>query len=274
MPDPCTAIEGKESFFSEQLGPALAEAVGCKHLPIVAYLLEQGTLVSGNIMILALGNTDEATAMFQTFLSHGWDINSKTDLGNTMLKWAGFPFPFCTSKFSLTSCRHVVLNQDLSRWFLSHGADPNACSKPGSTLLDVVAANSTPTVFDLFIDHGARLEDSDALISSAGERENRPGRVEMMAHLLDMGMDISAIGRRDYPPSRRMGRGTPLHAAVGARAIDRIEFLLERGTDMEKRNTLGQTPMEYAAAKGFATSEALLRSRRREIDDTGLAAFR
>ena len=92
----------------------------------------------------------------------------------------------------------------------------------------------------------------------------------MMAHLLDMGMNINAIGRRDYPPSRRIGRGAPLHAAVGAQAIDRIEFLLERGADTGLRNTLGQTPMEYAVAKGFAISEAFLRSRGRENADTGL----
>ena len=90
-----------------------------------------------------------------------------------------------------------------------------------------------------------------------------------MAHLLDMGMDINAIGRRDYPPSRRIGRGTPLHAAVGARELERIEFLLEKGADMEVRNTLCQTALEYAVAKGFATSEAFLRSKRRETVDTG-----
>ena len=71
---------------TKQLGPALGAAVGCKHLHIVAYLLEQGAVISGNDMILALGETDEAIAMFQMFLDHGWDINSKTDLGNTMLK--------------------------------------------------------------------------------------------------------------------------------------------------------------------------------------------
>ena len=94
----------------------------------------------------------------------------------------------------------------------------------------------------------------------------------MMTHLLDMGMDINGIGRRDYPPSRRIGRGTPLHAAVGARELERIEFLLERGADMEVRNTLGQTPLEYAVAKGFATSEAFLRSKMRDIAGTDLGA--
>ena len=159
----------------------------------------------------------------------------------------------------LTSSRHIVTDEKLTRWFLSHGADPNAYGSPGATILDVAAANSTPTIFELLLSHGAKLEASDALHSAMGEREKRPGRVEMAAYLLDLGLDINALGRRDYPPSRRIGRGAPLHAAVTSQQIDRIEFLLKRGAGIEVRNTLGQTPLEYAVAKRFATSEALLR---------------
>ena len=81
-----------------------------------------------------------------------------------------------------------------------------------------------------------------------------------MAHLLDLGFDINAMGRRDYPPSRRIGRGTPLHAAVHTQQTDRINLLVQRGANLEIRNTLGQTPLEYAVAKGFATSETMLRN--------------
>lgn len=238
---------------SEHLTPPLAAAVGAKHLAIVAYLLDQGATISGNIMVLALGDTNDAIAMFQTFLEHGWDINSKTDLGNIMLK-------------------HIVRNEELTRWFLSHGANPNAYGKPGSTILDVAAANSGPAVFELLMTHGARLEDSDALHSAAGARKNRSGRVEMMAYLLDLGMDVNAIGRREYLPSRRIGRGAPLHAAVAAQEADRIEFLLKRGADVEVRNTLGQTPLEYAIAKEFTTSETTLINMRMEADREGASS--
>ena len=66
----------------QTLVPALAAAEGSKSLRKVAYLLEQGAVISGNVVVLALGETDDAIAMFQTFLDHGWTINSKTDLGN------------------------------------------------------------------------------------------------------------------------------------------------------------------------------------------------
>ena len=81
-----------------------------------------------------------------------------------------------------------------------------------------------------------------------------------MRHLLDLGFDIDAIGRRDYPPSRRIGRGTPLHAAVRTQQTDRINALVQSGANLEIRNTLGQTPLEYAVANGFVTSETVLRN--------------
>ena len=157
--------------------------------------------------------------------------------------------------------RHVIRDEKLVRWFLAHGADPHVDGvKAGATLLDVAAANSTLAIFDLLQAHGAKLTDSDALHSAAGEREKRPGRVEMMDHLLGLGVDINALGRREYPASRRIGRGTPLHAAVATQQIDRIQFLVQKGADLETRNTLHQTPLEYAAAKGFTISATALRS--------------
>ncbi|KAL9101796.1 MAG: hypothetical protein Q9163_002992, partial [Psora crenata] len=149
------------------LGPALGRAISSKHARIVAYLLSQGAVITGNDMILALGETDAAIAMFQTFLDHGWDINSKTDLGNVMLK-------------------HIISNPPLVAWFLTHGASATNDAPPGSTLLDVAAANSTPAVIDLLIAHGALLSSSDALHTAAGQLQARPGRDDMLAHLLDL----------------------------------------------------------------------------------------
>ena len=159
----------------------------------------------------------------------------------------------------LTISRHVLGNERVTRWFLENGANANF-GKIGSTLLDVAAANATTQVFDLLVAHGARIEESDALHSAAGERENKPGRVDMMTHLLGMGFNVNAIGRRDYPPGRKIGRGTPLHAAMAPQQTERIDLLLRHGADTEVKNTLGQTPLEYTVEKGFRRSENFLRS--------------
>ena len=149
-------------------------------------------------------------------------------------------------------------DEELTTWFLDHGADPNAFGKPGATILDVAAAGATPAVFDLLLKHQARLEDCDGLHSAAGELGGTPGRVTMMALLLDKGMDINALSKTEYPSTRGRGRETPLHAAVTSQQRDRIEFLIKRGADRSVKNTLGQTPWEYAVARGFDNSIKVL----------------
>ncbi len=72
---------------ARHLASTLAAAIRGKHPQVVSYLVKQGAVISGNDMVLALGNTDDSILMFQTFLDNGWDINGKTDLGNVMLKY-------------------------------------------------------------------------------------------------------------------------------------------------------------------------------------------
>jgi ankyrin repeat protein len=90
----------------------------------------------------------------------------------------------------------------------------------------------------------------------------------MMEYLLDLGMDVNALWRREYPPSRRKGRGTPLHAAVSSQERDRIVVLLERGADARIKDTLERTPMEYAVEKGLERAVGILR----EYEEIGKAA--
>jgi len=83
-PAPLTALHLNSTF---------VEAVSYHHPSIASYLHDEGAEVSDNILVLALGvlgETDKAIAMFQTFLDHGWNINSKTGLGVPVLKYSLF----------------------------------------------------------------------------------------------------------------------------------------------------------------------------------------
>lgn len=70
---------------ASHLQGSLAAAMSSSRPAIVSYLLDQGAVVSPNMIVTALSNNDPR-AMFQTFLDHGWDVNSKTGLGVTALK--------------------------------------------------------------------------------------------------------------------------------------------------------------------------------------------
>lgn len=224
----------------KHLQSPLTGAIAAGKINVVAYLLEHGAELSPLNITQAMGPR-QSLEMFQTFLDHGWDINSNTDMGAPALK-------------------NVVTDSATTRWFLSHGADPAAVGGIGFNILDVAAANSSPAILDLLIAHGAKIEGSDALHSAAGECENVPGRVEMMVHLIDdLGMDIDAIERSGPPAGRGLGRGTPLHSAVYAGKREAIHCLVERGADQNAKNSLGQTPLEFAIAQDLPESESTLK---------------
>ena len=113
-------------------------------------------------------------------------------------------------------------------------------------------------MLDFLIEHGLKLEDSDALHTAAGAIEAPPGRIEMMEHLLDLGMDINAIEKEGLPDSTDTGRGTPLHCAVYAENKEHVAFLLKKGANKETKNTLGQTAIDFAESqKSWRTLELL-----------------
>ena len=116
-------------------------------------------------------------------------------------------------------------------------------------MLDVAAACSSVEVLDLLIEHGLKLEDSDALHSVASAIDGPPGRLDMMAHLLALGMNINAIEKVGAPESRGTGRGSPLHSAAYVELVEHVAFLLDKGADKTIKNTLGQDVTEFAKAQ-------------------------
>ena len=138
----------------------------------------------------------------------------------------------------------------LVRWFLDHGADPSLRGRragvQGAHMLDVAAASSSPAVLDLLIERGLKLEDSDALPSAISAVDGPEGRLEMVAHLLDLGCDINAVEKEAPPSSTGLSSGTPLHTAVLIDNPDYVSFLLDKGADREARNTAGQNVTEFA----------------------------
>ncbi|MCJ1383856.1 hypothetical protein MMC17_006970 [Xylographa soralifera] len=186
--------------------------------PLVAsFLFDQGAVLDGYIVQNAMHGS---LAMLQVFLDHGWDINERTDTGAPALK-------------------HLMGNDSKVEWFVNHGADPMVCGSHGESIITVAAANATPAAMDMLL--------ADSLHAAVQSGKNKPGRIEMMQHLLDLGMDINEIEHRHYPPSRGWGQGTPLHTAVRWGNIKAITLLLERGAEQGVKNSSGQTPSDVAA---------------------------
>lgn len=127
----------------------------------------------------------ESLPIFELLVEKGWDVNSPVMSGQTAL-----------SAF--------VKNEALLRWFLEHGADPNLgpplspqpdstpVPKSGSTL-NCAASVATPDVFDLLLQNGAVLENSQPLHMAAASPEDS-GRIPMMEYLIGKAEGLPGCG--------------------------------------------------------------------------------
>ncbi len=108
-------------------------------------------------------------------------------------------------------------------------------------VLDCAAGVSTVTVFDLLLEHGAKLENSLPLHAAA--KSDKDGeRISMMAHLLELGVDVNGSDDSRGP----YGFGTPLHHAIRERHIQIVRFLLGKGANPHIRNRAGDTAFGQA----------------------------
>jgi ankyrin repeat protein len=66
------------------------------------------------------------------------------------------------------------------------------------------------------------------------------GHAAKIKRLLDQGIDVTSRIEGEYP-------GTVLHAAVGNARVDCVKLLLERGAQVDAKNSQGETPLHLAA---------------------------
>lgn len=161
--------------------------------------------------------------------------------------------------------RTVLGNEPLVEFLLDHGADINARSdRWDTTSLDVAAAANGVAVVKFLLAHGAKIAGANPLHQAASSSTKTHDQQEMMAFLIDeTGIDINALSTFGHRINKVNGdeNGTPLHAAIRSGEEHRVIFLLDRGSDLEKKNEMGDTPLEYARRWGFAEGVRILEER-------------
>ncbi len=144
--------------------------------------------------------------------------------------------------------RLVTGNEELVKWFLDLGADPNLQNDKGMPPLDYAGNSATTTTIALLLDHGAELHNSDALHAAARRDDPLP----VLAYLLDRGYDINKLEHSHMPERferyKAFGLGTALHCAARKGTKEAVQFLLDRGADREIRNSKGRTPADIVRA--------------------------
>ena len=215
----------------------LVSAIIHHQLEIIRYLLSRGAIIDFSITAMAVKAA--SLPVFEILLSHGWDVNTSFMGGHTALL-------------------NLLHHPSLTRWLLSHGADPNLGPPPSlqpdasplfdsGAVLDTAASIATPEVFALLLQHGAKLQNSLPLHAAAASTSKSDGEsIPLMEYLLELGVDIDGSDEaRGFT-----ALGTPLQYAVRERMVQRVEFLLSKGADVRVVGRGRVTALQLARQTG------------------------
>ncbi|KAF1812551.1 ankyrin, partial [Eremomyces bilateralis CBS 781.70] len=177
--------------------------------------------------------------VFQVYLDFGWDIDE----------------PLHSTK--PPTLEYFVPDEDLTRWFLDHEADPNAGSGGNSTLISMAALDAPASTIRFLVEHGGTLSRGYPL-HFAMFRET-PDLLEVIELLVELGAPIDEIMNEGAPDNWFEGRDrhaeTPLHFAVHLEKEDIVTYFLKKGADYNIRNSSGETAVDIA--KGAVLEEII-----------------
>ena len=188
------------------------------HLPVAAYLIEQGISFNESHFSQAMDN--KAYSFLELFLEHGFDINeSRSDLR---------PGPLADT----------FDDEELTRWFLDRGADPNAETRMGVTPLSAALLHAPfETIALLFNRGGPESIEYGQLLHHAIFREHTD-HLQVLEYLFARGalININQLKYQDRPSAFDeenliIGCGTPLHGAADKGLLNVVKLLLNKGAD-------------------------------------------
>ena len=229
----CFTEPQNEQKSPDFLGASWIPAIKGGHLAIGAYLIENGVSVPDHIFQLAMDT--ESYAFLELFLHHGFDLNKS---------W---------SEYHSTPLAYTFENEEMTRWLLDRGADPNVESRRNTTPLSRAIQLAPMSIIELFFDRGGPdCMNHGELLCRAACRV-LPDRIQVLEYLFTKGAqrDIDKLFFEDrpdlaYEENFVFGCEGPLHVAARTGKLDVVEFLVAHGADTRKPDTKGRLPIDRA----------------------------
>ncbi|KAL4796032.1 ankyrin repeat-containing domain protein [Aspergillus venezuelensis] len=148
---------------------------------------------------------------------------------------------------SIPISRQKVGDEDMTRWLLKHGADPNVQAGLDVTPLSMAAESASFSTIKLLFEYGADVNKGQPLHHTTKRKSEI---TEVLAFLLEKGAPLNEKIYENHEYSRnawkRIYSGTPLHYAIMWRNLEAIRYLVEQGADVNIKDRRGITPLEYA----------------------------
>lgn len=116
----------------------------------------------------------------------------------------------------------------------------------------MAAGISSPKIFSLLVQRGAKINDTNVLHTAIGRNDEET--VAMLTHLLNLGADIDHILHSEnlvfFRRKIDFGLGTPLHYAVKRNKVELVRFLLGNGANRYLKSAKGTNAFEWARRMG------------------------
>lgn len=142
----------------------------------------------------------------------------------------------------------AITDLNLTKWFLSHGADLNARCGLAITPLSIAVRDAPFEIIQLFFDHGGSVKQGQLLNFAA--KRLLPDRLDVLDFLLDKRAPINQRifddDRDSYNQEYLSGMGTPLHSAARVGHLDIVIRLISRGADPLIKDSYGKIAIEEA----------------------------
>ncbi|KAL9614163.1 MAG: hypothetical protein Q9167_001315 [Letrouitia subvulpina] len=209
-------------------------------------LFDRGLRVDLHSVKLAL--EQKSTAALEEFLKHGWNINKP--LFQTMIP-------------PLARALH---DEDLVKWFLNHGANPNASVTGWPSPMNTAAMKASLPIIKLLVLNGGRV--SQGVLQSAA-KTSETGRTEVLDFLLSQGAAINEVEYEWDKPTFKThwarGYGTALHHAAKRGNQELVTFLIGKGARQDIKDSLRMTPIQSASKNGHERVVGILMEHRRQL---------
>ncbi|OJJ65812.1 hypothetical protein ASPBRDRAFT_139367 [Aspergillus brasiliensis CBS 101740] len=216
-----------ENFHIDDFGIIMAQAIEQDSVTFMQALMDHGFPMHSNYARRATRfKSKNALALL---IEKGWDINE----------------PMCETQPPVLGI--AIEDEEMTAWFLDHGADPNKRTFIDVTPLSWAVERAPVSTIRLMLDYCQDIQPGQ-LLHHAVQRES--DTIEVLEMLIQKGAPLNTPVHEDMPTFSIlcfMPLGTALHRAAELGKVDVVRYLLSQGADQSVRDTRGHTAMELAA---------------------------